>query len=1430
MSATATIHPALDGLHPAIARWFADKLGEPSPPQQRGWPAIAAGGDVLIAAPTGSGKTLAAFMSSIDSLLRQSLDGTLTDTTQVVYISPLKALSNDVQKNLQQPLAEINEVLRDMELPPANIRVSVRTGDTTATQRSQMVTKPPHILVTTPESLYILLTSERGRRMLADVRTVIVDEIHALAGSKRGSHLTLSLERLDALTPQRPVRIGLSATQRPMAAIARLLVGTRRVAPAGTPACTIVDEGYKRNMDLGLEVPGMPLEAVCSHEMWDEIYGRLAELIEAERTTLVFVNTRRLAERLTFHLAKRLGEDQVAAHHGSLSKEQRLRAEQKLKAGELKALVATASLELGIDIGSVDLVCQITTPRSISALLQRVGRSGHSLQGTPRGRVFPLTRDDLVECTALLTAVRQGKLDVITIPEQPMDILAQQLVATVSAGEWAEDDLYELARGAWPYRNLTRPQFDEITEMLHEGFSTARGRSATYLHYDAVGERFRPRKGARLAAVTSGGAIPDNADYEVRLEPENTLVGTVNEDWAIESMAGDIFQLGASSWRILQVLPGVVRVEDVHGLPPTIPFWLGEAPARTDEVSAQVSWLREQVADRCDDLEGAMAWVMQAAGVGDEAARQLVEYIAAGKRALGVVPTQQRLVLERFFDESGGMQLILHSPFGGRVNRAWGLGLRKRFCVTFNFELQAAATEDAIILSLGPMHSFPLEEVFQYLHPNNVRDVLIQAVLPSPIFGNRWRWDASRALAVLRFNGGRKVPLPLQRMRAQDLLASVFPDSVACAENLAGPIQVPDHPLVRETIKDCLTEAMDLEHFTAILRDMYAGKIELIAKDTTEPSPFAYEVITARPYAFLDDAPLEERRTQAVAMRRTLDVERTSDIGQLDAAAIERVLQEAWPQADDADELHDALMLTGYLTESEGRGWQPLFDELRLAGRATRLRGPGEPLWVAAERLPMHRAVHGDLPEEPAVVVPLRSRTDWTPEDALRELLRGRLEACGPVTVAKVAGPLGVAPERVAVTLQALEAEGFALRGSFTPGQPDTEWCDRRLLARIHRYTLDRLRREVEPVNAADYMRFLLAWHKLDADHRMEGVAALVAILETLEGFEAPVTAWEDHILPARLRRYSPTWIDELCLSGEVVWGRVASPPESAGAKSPATRQTPVALLFRENLAHYPQRALEQLPLSGVARELLERLQQRGACFFQELQQAVRQLPSVVEDALGELVTWGLVTSDTFAGLRTLTAPARKQSWDHHHRAAERAGGSRAAGLLMQRLAAGRWSLLQRPEDTEVDPGERTEFIARQYLRRYGVVFHRMLLRESDPPPWRDLVRVYRRLEARGEIRGGRFINGFTGEQYALPGAVEQLRALRRAKPTGEAVTVCGNDPLNLVGIVTPGNRIPSVAANRITYRDGVPVSATIGGQVVSLLTAFQVESALALA
>ncbi len=1412
--------------HPAVTQWFGATFDAPSLPQAKGWPAIRSGLNTLIAAPTGSGKTLAAFLCCIDDLMCQGLDQGLGDQTQVLYISPLKSLSNDVQKNLAEPLEGIRAVLREMGCDPPEVRVMVRTGDTPQSQRQSMARKPPHILVTTPESLFILLTSGKGRSMLRTVKTVIVDEIHAVARDKRGSHLALSLQRLDALADTPPVRIGLSATQKPIEDLARFLVGTDNNDEQGAPRCHIVDEGHRRHMELSIELPGTPLASVCSNETWAEIYDRIAQLIEEQRTTLVFVNTRRLAERLTFHLSQRLGEAVVTSHHGSLSREQRLAAEQKLKAGELRALVATASLELGIDIGTVDLVCQIGSPRSISSFLQRVGRSGHSMQATPKGKLFALTRDELVECSALLACVREGELDRLSIPEKPLDILAQQVVASVAPEEWQAEELYRLFCKAYPYRNLERAEFGQVVDMLAEGYATRNGRSGARIFYDAIGGRIKGRRGANIAAQTSGGAIPDTADYSVVLEPQGTLVGTLNEDFAIESMPGDIFQLGISSWRILRVESGVVRVEDAHGMPPTIPFWLGEAPARTTELSAAVSRLREQVDQLLEEGRGTVGWLVEEGGLTLSAAEQLFEYLAAEKKALGVIPSQNTVVLERFNDEAGGMQLIIHSPFGGRINRAWGLALRKRFCRTFNFELQAAANEDAIVLSLGPQHSFPLDEVFSYLREPTVEPVLVQALLAAPMFATRWRWNAMRALAILRQEGSRRTPHPLLRMRSDDLLSSVFPDQMACPENLAGDVEIPDHPLVQQTIKDCLHEAMDIDGFRSLLQNMEGGDLKLLARDTLEPSPFCHEILNVKAYAFLDDAPLEERRTQAVLTRRSLDVRPTDGMNDLDPDAIRRVREEAWPAVQDTDELHDALLLLGYVTELEMTPWQDHLSSLIPAGRVGRIVRAGQPIWFAAERAPLIRALFPDVPMEPMPrTVPGQERRVHEPEEALLELVRARLESLGPVTATDIAGPLGVPDGDVSVALLALERRGAAFRGKFV-GRSETEFCDRRLLGRIQRYTLDRLRQQIEPVASADFMRFLFVWQHAHPDHRLEGPLGLVAVLEQLQGFHLPAAAWEGEVLRSRVSRYDPAWLDQLCLSGELVWGRLLPPSNPEGRSSGLIRSVPVTLMFREKLERFASASHGNASsnggprLSAAAKQVLEHLTRRGASFLQDLARHTGRLPSQVEKALGELVAQGLVTGDGFGALRSLLRPSSVPS----SRTNPRGGTAYARTFQTNQAAPGRWSLFQpdcdgMPEDNETgNRDDAVEGVARQLLARYGVVFHRLLTREEGLPPYRELLRVFRRLEARGEVRGGRFVAGFSGEQYALPEAVQQVRAARRSSPDGLHIVISGADPLNLVGITGPAQRVPAIANNRVVYCDGVPVAARIGKEALSLL------------
>jgi ATP-dependent Lhr-like helicase len=1426
--------------HPAVERWFTEAFGTPTPPQEHGWPAIRSGAHTLIAAPTGSGKTLAAFLAALDQLFRDGLAGKLPDETRVLYVSPLKALSNDIHKNLEKPLVGIRNALQASDGGDIDVRAEVRTGDTPAAKRQAITRKPPHILVTTPESFYLLLTSPRGRLLLATVRTLIVDEIHALVGNRRGSHLALSMERLDSLVRSPVQRIGLSATQKPIEEVARFLVGTRQIDELGAAHCRVIDSGYARASDLAIELPGSPLEAVMSNEVWAEVYGRLADLIETHQTVLVFVNTRRLAERVTHQLCVRLGTDKVMSHHGSLSAKLRFEAENRLKRGELKALVATASLELGIDIGSVDLVCQLGSARSIATFLQRVGRAEHRRGGMPKGRLFPLSRDELVESIATLRSIRRQELDSLEMPQKPLDLLAQQIVACAACEEWDEQKLFFLMRSAYPYRNLSREEFDDVLRMLAEGFSTRRGRRASLIHHDAVNHRVRARRGARLVALTSGGAIPDNADYRVLLEPGETFIGTVNEDFAVESMAGDIFQLGNTSWRILRINSGTVRVEDAQGQPPGIPFWLGEAPGRTAELSLAVSQLRADIEKKLEEgawenksdgiaSEQLLAdWLKAETGLSDAGSRQLADYFSAIFRALGAVPTQQKLVMERFFDESGGMQLVIHSPFGIRVNRAWGLALRKRFCRSFNFELQAAATDDAIVLSLGTQHSFPLEEVFRYLSSSTVRDLLTQALLDAPMFPIRWRWNATRALALPRQRGGHKVPAPLQRMESENLLAAVFPDQLACLENISGDREIPDHPLVRQTIEDCLTEAMDIGGLISLLEKIERGAVELLARDLPEPSPLAHEILNAKPYAFLDNAPLEERRTQAVYTRRAGESTADGGLGILDAAAIEKVCDAAWPRATNPDELHEALLLVCALTGDEVKNMAgdsfSWIDLLVTERRAGKLEAPIE-FWVAAERLPILQAVYPGCGIQPALVAPLRFAQEGaflSRENAVRELVRGRMEVIGPIAAVALANFFRLPLAEIEGALLALEAEGFILRGRFHPGTTEIEWCDRRLLARIHRLTINRLRAEIQPVSIGEFQRFLLTWQRVDAEHRNEGIEGVRGALELLDGYELPASAWEPEVLAVRVKDYSPAWLDQLCFTGRIGWGRLTLPQSSTGRPLVPVRSSPVSLFARENLSSW-------LTLSGTsafaqfspdAAQVFDALSRGGALFFNEIVRETHLLPSRAERALAELTAWGCVTADSFEGLRALLVPEEKRA---PFGTSERRKQSKT---LTSVEFAGRWSLLRKLQANDLEAQapaaaagreEAIETFARVLLQRYGIVFRRILERESLNASWFELIRVYRRFEARGEIRGGYFVSGVSGEQFARPEAIGLLRSIRKTEAKGELIAISGADPLNLAGILIPGPRIAAITAHRILLRDGIPVAALKAGQVTAL-------------
>ena len=1434
----------LESFHPAVRAWFEGRFpAGPTEPQGAGWREIAAGRHTLIAAPTGSGKTLAAFLVCIDRFYRahdsacdhdlfcgheasfcgheaQPPEGAASAQAgagpQVVYVSPLKALATDIQQNLEAPLREIAEVASRLGLSAPVIRVAVRTGDTAAAERAAMLKHPPDILITTPESLYLLVTAERSRAMLRSTRTVIVDEIHAVAGNKRGSHLAITLERLAHVAEEPVQRVGLSATQRPIETIARLLIGSGpdRDNPDGTPRCAIVDSGHRRQLDLVLEMPDDELGAVPTTGQMDQILDLIAGHVDSHRTTLVFVNTRSMAERVAHQLGERLGDAllargddppeppgqgaQVAAHHGSLSRGRRQRVEARLRAGDLRALVATASLELGIDIGPVELVCQIGSPRSFSTFLQRVGRSNHTRTGTPAGRLYPTTRDELVECAALLRGVRRGRLDVIVVPERPLDILAQQMVAESAAESWPEGELLGLARQAAPFRDLSAEDFEEITDLLAEGIRTGRGRRAYYLHRDRVNGTVKGRRGARLAALTSGGAIPELGDFRVVAEPDEVPIGTVHEEWAVESRPGDVFLLGTHSWRIRRVEPGIVRVVDAQGAPPSVPHWQGEAPGRTRELSEEVSALRQAVADR--EPDEARRWLEAECGIGKAAADTIVGYLRAGLAALGALPTMDAIILERFFDEAGGMQLIGHAPFGARVNRAFGLALRKRFCVTFDFELQAAASDNAILLSLGPQHSFPLDRVPKFLASATVEQVVRQAVLTSPLFQARWRWNLNTSLTILRMRGGRKNPPAIQRMEADDLMAAVFPTLAACQENVApGPLEIPDHPLVRQTLEDCLHEAMDIDGLRDLVAGIEAGRITVITRDTTEPSVLAHEILNGQPFTYLDDeTEAANRRSRQVRIPRGLPVQ-ARDLARLDPGAIERVRDEIRPQPRDADELHDLLMTMFAVRPHEPwRGW---FGALAGAGRAAEIRVEQEALWCAAERQAVLQPLY------PGVQVPPDSpqAKSLDPETAAAEMLRGHLDVRGPATVADLARATALRAADVNLALIRLENEGFALRGHFTDPDGAEEFCARRVLTRIHAYTRQRKRREVEPVTPRDFMRFLLRWQHVTPDTRREGTRGVLAVVEQLQGFELAAGAWEKAIFPARVTGYRREWLDEACLDGGIAWGRLSvrgepDEPPRRGGLTPS-RATPVTLTIRDDLpwllraARGEHRPAEPGP--GSTSDVIGALRDRGALFPPDLEDLTGRLPSEIEEALWDGVARGLVTADGFRAVRSLFARRAAQSAPGRHRLRR--------GRQLSSRTAGRWSLLPEPP-ADCDPDDLAEAVAEQLAARWGVVFRDLLARENLAVPWREVLWALRRMEARGTISGGRFVTGFSGEQFAHPDAVGMLREIRKRPLTGETILLSAADPLNLTGIVLPGPRIPALGTNSVSYTDGAVV------------------------
>ncbi len=1376
---------ALAAFQPATRDWFGACFGAPTEVQAQGWAAIATGAHALIAAPTGAGKTLAAFLAATDQLAAQAAHAPLPQATRILYVSPLKALSNDVARNLDAPLTGIAAAAAARGVTLA-LSTAVRTGDTPPAARARMLRRPPHILVTTPEGLYALLTSKGGRAMLATVETAIVDEIHALAPDRRGAHLALSLERLDRLTGRPVQRIGLSATQKPIATVAQFLTG-------GRPS-QIVDVGHAAVRDLRIETPDAPLGAVLPNEVMDTVYDRVATLARGHATTIVFVNARRQCERVAHQLAQRLGADRVAAHHGSLAPPLRLEAERRLKAGELSALVATASLELGLDIGDVDLVVQLGSVKRIATFLQRVGRSNHRAGGVPKGVLMPLSRDELAEAVALMRRVEAGDLDTIAVPDHPLDVLAQQIVAAVAAEPVAADALFAMARGAWPYRGLARTDFEALLGMLVEGFPTERGRRGQLVHWDRAGGLVSARRGAAMTALTNGGSIPDSGDYAVRLEPQGVTVGAVAEDFAIHQVPGHVIQLGTNTWRVRQVTAGEVRVEPAPGEAPYMPVWFGEQPARSAELSAELSALKAEVA-AASSAEAASA-ALRAPWLEAAAAGQLVAYLRAAHEALGVMPTAAHVVAERFSDLAGDTQLVLHSPHGARINRAWALALRRALGERLGALPQAAAIDDAILLSLPGQVSMPLGDILALVQADGAADAVAAAVLEVPMLMVRWRWAAARALAVPRQRGSRRVPPHIQRTDAEELLRAAWPDAPTAGlirqegregsrKRAAAPGRLPPlptHPLVRQALSDCLHEAMDVEGLTALLAAIEAGAVTLSFAERLTPSPAALQVVAAKPPAFLDDGAMMDRRARNVATGPAhLELEATT---QVHPDALARVAEELAPDLRSAEDLATHLALAGVLTEDELGPAKRWLDELAAAGRARALTtAAGRTLWVAAERREVATA----------------ALAAGGPADPLATLLRGWLETAAPVTPDAVAERLGVPAPRARAALDRLVADGTALAGAFDPDRAGTTlWCDRRVLARIDRLTRNKLRAEIEPVSLQVFWRFLLRWQGLAPEDRRRGRDGLSRTLGQLDGLELPAGLWEGEVLAGRAEGYDLDDLDELCLSGRFGWGRLTQPSaEAKTRRAKLARTTPVALFDAENLELWRDLAgppAAPVPLSGPGEAIVAALSDQGASFLPQLERAGRLMGAQVEDGLMELVAAGRITADSFAGLRALLAkPARPRV---------------SRRDLISNSNSGRWAQLPPPQplDDPVARAAAVERVARVLLARWGVVVRSVVAREATGVSWLELLRVLRRMEARGEVRGGYFVAGAGGEHYALPEAMALLRAVRAAEPKGELVSLSTADPLNLTGVLAPGRRVPARATVRLLLRDGVPV------------------------
>ena len=1387
--------------HPLIKEWFRKRFHKPSPPQEAGWPIIATAPHTLITAPTGSGKTLAAFMVSINNLAEQALAKELEDGVQVIYVSPLKALSNDVEKNLTQPLEEIGHLLASKGCHENAIRVGLRTGDTSPKDRQRLVKKPPHILVTTPESLYLLLTSEKARHILKPANTIIVDEIHALAGNKRGSHLSLTMARLDSFANHPLRRIGLSATVKPIELIAQFLSPSGK----GGHLAQIVEIPNSRNFDLEIVTPISPLEAVLTHEGWQEVYDKLTHLISSHRSTLIFVNTRRMAERITHQLSQKLGSDAIRSHHGSLSKEKRWEAENLLKSGSIKGIIATASLELGIDVGYIDLVCQVGSPRSLGAFIQRIGRAGHSLGLTPKGRLFALTRDELIECGALIQGLSKGAMDAIAVPDSPIDILAQQIVAAVAVDEWDEDSLFQMIRTSYPFRNLSQEKFSETLSMLSFGLSETT-RKGAYIHWDQVNHKLRPRKSAKLSALMSAGAIPEQNLYRVVIEAENTFVGTIDEDFAIESQRGDIFLLGNNSWQINRVTSGQVLVRDVHGAPPTIPFWFGEAPGRTIELSSEVSDLRQHIADYIDSdsKSDAISYLQQTCGMNIDAAEQAWSYLVAAKTALGQIPTGEIVIFERFFDDTQGMQVVIHAPFGAKINRAFGLALRKRFCRNFDFELQALADDNGLVLSTGPAQSFEIDTLFNLVTPNNLRDVLVQALLAVPMFQVRWRWNLTRSLAILRQKFGKRVPPHLQRFQADDLLTAVFPAQTQCFEHRVGDIPLPDHPLVEQTVEDCLFEGMDYQELHKTLERKKEGLIQFVAKETREASPMAHELLTAAPYTFLDDTGLENRRTRAVSLNRSLSLAEVADLTHLSPSAIDQVAEEAWPLVRNSDEMYDIALQWILIPGKNSSQWQVYLDSLMEDGRLRQVELHQQSCYYPSIKIHEISALFEEVGVDTLV-------KDTNP--TITAIVRGYMESLGVSTIEKVSRFSGLNKPQILKALLNLQNTGQVAQGYFDNRliKGESQWCERRLLFRIHRLTVNQQRKKIKPATLQQFQRFLCQHQGLrvitqENRDEIDG-PSLMGCLDQLCLFSAPINVWEEEIIKSRVPEFHPRDLDELGSQGNLLFSRAKPKPhEGSGHTSERVRVNMAIMFFaRDQLGLIASPDEDDTDhLSGEAKKTLEVLHNRGALFFHDLVQELKAPMTRVELGVTELITKGYITTDRFGAVRPNENKAKAKRY-------------RSSSLAHQSPfdSCGRISIMPKPI-RDIEEEESIEMWADILLGRYGILFRDLLRREPLAPQWGELSRLLRYKELTGEIIGGRFVKGVGGEQFATKEAFQELRSQVDTPPNVEELYILsGCDPANMSFLEEEELRVAFQPQNRVAILDGLIVGIQKGDKFI---------------